>query len=131
MSLFLPRFTPTGAPRIASLEGTRSPSTTGVVSNSACVARTFARYASSLVRAGPCPSELKPYLLITAPCSRSLNTLGFGFPGCGFGVTLPISTKPKPMDSSAGNALASLSNPAAKPSGLVKRKPQASTARDG
>ena len=129
--MFLPRLTPTGAPRSASRGGTPAPSGDGVASNSLCVARVLARYASSRVRAGSCPSELKPYRLITAPSSRSLNTLGLGLPGCGLGVTLPISTNPKPMASSAGNALASLSNPAARPIGFANRRPHASTASSG
>ena len=37
-----------------------------------------------------------PHLLMIALSSISLNTLGFGFPGCGSGVMLPTSTKPNP-----------------------------------
>ena len=42
------------------------------------------------------PELLNPSLLIKASSSSNLNTLGFGFPYCGFGVIVPTSTKPKP-----------------------------------
>ena len=57
-------------------------------------------------------------LLTTALSWASLNTRGRGFPICGCGVTLPISTKPKPILNRPGMASACLSNPAAIPMGL-------------
>ena len=42
------------------------------------------------------PWLLKPNLLINAWSSTSLNTLGFSFPYCFNGVTVPTSTNPKP-----------------------------------
>ena len=53
----------------------------------------------------------------------SLNNLGFGFPIWGNGVTVPISTKPKPKEPSSSNKVASLSKPAASPTGLGNFKP--------
>ena len=58
------------------------------------------RFASRALAAS-WPPLLKPSRLI-APRSRiSRNTRGRGLPGCGRGVTVPISVKPKPMASSA------------------------------
>jgi len=50
--------------------------------------------------------------------SLSLNSLCFGFPTCPFGVTVPISIKPKPKFESSLYSTAFLSNPAAKPTGF-------------
>jgi hypothetical protein len=47
------------------------------------------------------PSLLKPSRLMTASSRTSRKMRGFGLPGCGRGVTLPISAKPKPKASSA------------------------------
>ena len=49
---------------------------------------------------------------------------GLGLPGCGFGVTVPISKKPKPKAPSASICSPSLSKPAASPTGLGKVMPQ-------
>ena len=77
------------------------------------------------------PSLLKPMRLITASSRSSRNSRGRGLPVCGFGVTVPISTKPKPSRSSASGASAFLSKPAAMPTGLGKFSPKARTARLG
>ena len=42
------------------------------------------------------PKLLNPNLLISAWSSSSLKTLGFGFPNCSKGVTVPTSTNPNP-----------------------------------
>ena len=75
------------------------------------------------------PSLLKPRRLIKARCRGRRNTRGFGFPGCARAVTVPISTKPNPINGHAGKAVAFLSIPAAKPTALGKRTPKHSTAR--
>ena len=62
---------------------------------------------------------LNPILLIIPESSVNLNNLGLGFPSCAFGVKVPISINPNPkQESSSINFKASLSNPAAKPTGL-------------
>ncbi len=50
--------------------------------------------------------------------SSSRKTLGFGLPGCGSGVIVPISTKPKPILNKPLSASPFLSKPAAHPIGL-------------
>ncbi|MCW0416560.1 hypothetical protein NB689_002314 [Xanthomonas sacchari] len=50
---------------------------------------------------------------------------GCGLPACARGVTVPISTKPKPSASSASMCLPFLSRPAASPTGLGKSRPKA------
>src|SRR3546814_734588 len=52
---------------------------------------------------------------------------GFGLPGCGRGVTVPTSTKPKPSRAHASRHSPFLSSPAARPTRLAKRKPSSST----
>ena len=42
------------------------------------------------------PELLNPNLLISAWSSSKRNILGFGFPYCFNGVTVPTSTNPKP-----------------------------------
>ena len=54
----------------------------------------------------------------------NLKSLGFGFPSCARGVTVPISTKPKPKVFNPSKISASLSKPAANPTGLSKFKPK-------
>ena len=63
------------------------------------------------------------YLFIIALSSGNRNTLGFSFPGWGFGVTEPISIKPKPISVSPVTASACLSNPAAIPIGFGNVRP--------
>lgn len=58
-------------------------------------------------------------LLITARSCSSRNTLGLGLPAWGKGVMLPTSTNPNPTFSIPLIASACLSNPAARPIGLV------------
>ena len=67
---------------------------------------------------------MNPSRLISARSASSRKTRGRGLPGCGRGVTVPISTKPKPSRSSASGTRASLSNPAAMPIGFGKSRPQ-------
>ena len=69
--------------------------------------------------------------LMTASSRSSRNSRGRGLPVCGFGVTVPISTKPKPSRSSASGTSAFLSKPAAMPTGLGKFRPKARTASFG
>ena len=52
------------------------------------------------------------------------KTRGRGLPGCGRGVTVPISTKPKPEPQQRSGTRASLSKPAAMPIGFGKSRPQ-------
>ena len=75
------------------------------------------------------PSLLKPILLIIPPSSINLNNLFLGFPDCAFGVTVPISTKPKPKSANSLYKTAFLSKPAAKPTGFLNFKPKTSRSR--
>lgn len=50
--------------------------------------------------------------------SINRNTRGFSLPGCGSGVTDPISTNPKPALLKPSTASPCLSKPAAIPSGF-------------
>jgi hypothetical protein len=61
--------------------------------------------------------------LMSALASVMRNMRGFGLPGCGNGVTVPISTKPKPSDATPSRKAPSLSRPAARPTALGKRMP--------
>ena len=70
------------------------------------------------------PPLLKPMRLITASSSTRRNRRGRGLPGCGRGVTVPSSAKPKPSRPQAAGAAASLSKPAASPIGVGKAQPQ-------
>jgi hypothetical protein len=79
------------------------------------------------VASAAAPALLKPIRLITASLSRSRNSRGLSLPGCGFAVTVPTSTKPKPSAGQAGRATPFLSMPAASPTGFPKRTPKAST----
>ena len=74
--------------------------------------------ASSLLVTTSIPSLLKPNLLIKAWSSSSLKILGFGFPNCFLGVTVPTSTKPNPSLNIELKTSALLSNPAARPIGF-------------
>jgi hypothetical protein len=53
----------------------------------------------------------------------NLKSLFFGLPFWGFGVTVPISIKPKPKFANSEICVAFLSNPAAIPIGLGKVNP--------
>ena len=77
------------------------------------------------------PWLLKPKRLITASSAVRRNRRGRGLPGCGSGVTVPTSVKPKPSESAASTASPFLSKPAARPIGLGKSRPNAFTARRG
>ena len=85
-----------------------------------CSAVLILRYFKSRIATASIPSLLNPYLLIKASSSGSRKTRGFGFPGCGNGVTVPISTLPNPRAKHPEIAAAFLSNPAASPTGLAK-----------
>jgi len=66
------------------------------------------------------PKLLKPKRF-TIPCaSFTLNKRGLGLPGCGRGVTVPISIKPKPNAAMPSITAPFLSKPAAKPTGFGK-----------
>ncbi|CAM4523932.1 hypothetical protein COEX109129_40390 [Corallococcus exiguus] len=75
------------------------------------------------------PWLLKPMRLMTARCSGRRNKRGFGLPGWGFGVTVPISTAEKPQANSPSTASASLSSPAASATGWANFSPASSTDR--
>ena len=68
---------------------------------------------------------------MTARFSGSRNIRGFGLPACGFGVTVPTSTKPKPSANSASICAPFLSSPAARPTGLGKLRFITLTGNDG
>src|SRR4051794_34957994 len=61
---------------------------------------------------------------MTASCSTRRNNRGFSLPGCGCAVTVPTSTKPKPIAGQARSAMPFLSMPAASPTGDGKRMPK-------
>ena len=84
--------------------------------------------AASRASTAASPSLLKPKRLITASSASRRNSRGRGLPGCGSGVTVPTSTKPKPTRSSASGTSACLSKPAASPTGLGKVSPNARVA---
>src|SRR5258706_6746548 len=69
------------------------------------------------------PWFLNPSRLMMASCSARRNMRGLALPGCGRGVTVPISTKPKPSAASASMYSPFLSSPAASPTGFGKRIP--------
>ena len=56
----------------------------------------------------------------------NLKSLFLGFPSCAFGVNVPISINPNPKLLSSLNNLASLSKPAAKPTGFLNFNPKSS-----
>src|SRR5688572_24194103 len=86
------------------------------------------RARSTLRTSASTPSLLKPRRLMTASCSGSRNMRGFGLPGCGRGVVVPTSRKPKPSAPSASTYAPFLSSPAARPTGFANCSPNASTA---
>lgn len=55
--------------------------------------------------------------------SDNLKILGFGFPSCGNGVTVPTSKNPMPVRNKPEGASAFLSNPAAIPIGFENSRP--------
>ncbi len=61
--------------------------------------------------------------LINPSSSVMRNKRGLGLPICGFGVSVPISINPNPKLANSLNHRASLSNPAAKPTGFLKVNP--------
>src|SRR5258706_1036629 len=69
------------------------------------------------------PWLLNPSRLMIASCSTRRNMRGLALPGCGRGVTVPISRKPKPSAASASMYSPFLSSPAASPTGFGKRIP--------
>ncbi|MNN62736.1 hypothetical protein D3C81_1780620 [compost metagenome] len=75
------------------------------------------------------PLLLKPIRLISASSGSRRNRRGLSLPGWPFGVTVPTSIKPKPMDENPPTASAFLSRPAASPTGVGKCRPNRSTAR--
>jgi len=81
----------------------------------------------TLARKASSPSLLKPSRLISASRWGSRNMRGLGLPGWAFGVTVPTSTKPKPMAEKASMQRAFLSSPAARPTRLGKVRPASST----
>src|SRR6185436_12422129 len=57
--------------------------------------------------------------LISALSFGNRKSLGLSLPACGNGVTVPISTKPKPSASNSLKYLAFLSKPAPRPTGFL------------
>ncbi|MNR33997.1 hypothetical protein D3C85_1517270 [compost metagenome] len=68
--------------------------------------------------------------LMIASASGRRNRRGLGLPGCGRGVTVPISTKPKPSWAKPSMAAPFLSRPAASPTGLAKFRPMTVTGKE-
>lgn len=58
--------------------------------------------------------------------SFNLNNRFLSFPGWGFGVTVPTSIKPNPKEDNSLYNLASLSKPAARPTGFLNVNPKTS-----
>ncbi|EXI74044.1 MAG: hypothetical protein AW07_02182 [Candidatus Accumulibacter sp. SK-11] len=69
--------------------------------------------------------------LMIACRSGIRNIRGRGFPGCGRGVTVPTSMKPKPSAASASMCSPFLSRPAARPTGLGNSSPMSETGSGG
>ena len=63
---------------------------------------------------------------MTASSSMRRKRRGCGLPACGRGVTVPHSTKPNPASNIASGTSQSLSNPAARPTGLGSCRPPTS-----
>src|SRR3569833_1435423 len=89
------------------------------------------RRPASRSAAARAPWLMNPIRMLSARSLGRRNSRGRGLPGCARAVTVPISTKPKPNAPSASYASASLSNPAARPSGLGRSSPSARTRRAG
>ena len=85
----------------------------------------------SRAAAAAAPALLKPILLTSARSAVSRNIRGLGFPGCARAVTVPTSTNPNPSAASPRVPRASLSNPAARPSGPGNSSPSARTRSTG
>ena len=85
----------------------------------------------SLARKWLRPPLLNPMRLTSACAEVIRNIRGRGFPDCGNGVTVPSSRNPKPSAASPSTAFASLSSPAARPTGLENERPIASTGIEG
>jgi hypothetical protein len=77
------------------------------------------------------PWLLKPIRLINARSAGNRNSRGLGFPDCGSAVTVPTSTNAKPRAPRAHSPTASLSKPAASPSGPGSSRPNARTRSTG
>ena len=77
------------------------------------------------------PELLNPMRFSSARSLGRRKSRGCGLPACGSAVTVPTSTKPKPSAPSALNRRASLSKPAASPTGFRKRIPQRRTSSAG
>ena len=78
---------------------------------------------AALARNRSTPSLLKPSRLMSASASGSRKRRGFGLPGCGRGVTVPHSMKPKPSAARPSMCAAFLSRPAASPTRLGNCEP--------
>jgi hypothetical protein len=77
------------------------------------------------------PSLLNPMRLIKPLSSGKRNKRGLSFPGWALGVSVPISIKPKPNAESSSNIFASLSKPAASPTGFGNFIPKTSRSSFG
>jgi 2,4-dienoyl-CoA reductase (NADPH2) len=72
-------------------------------------------------------TAVKPRRLIRARASGRRNRRGVGLPGCASGVTVPTSTKPKPIAPRPSMQRAFLSRPAARPTRLGNFNPASTT----
>ena len=77
------------------------------------------------------PLLLRPERLMIARSAGSRKMRGRGLPAWGWGVTVPISTNPKPRAESSWNASPLRSKPAARPIGLGNRSPNTSRSSEG
>ena len=85
----------------------------------------------SRAEAAAAPWLLKPIRLTSARSTGSRISRGFGLPGCGSAVNVPTSTNANPRAPRARTPTASLSKPAAKPSGPDSSRPNAWTRSTG
>jgi hypothetical protein len=85
----------------------------------------------SVAAAAAAPALLNPILFTSARSAVSRNILGLSLPGCARAVTVPTSTNPNPSAPSPRVARASLSNPAASPTGPGNSRPSARTRSTG
>jgi hypothetical protein len=68
---------------------------------------------------------LKPRRLMSASASGKRKMRGFGLPGCGRGVTVPTSMKPKPIAPKPSMQRPFLSRPAGQPDAVRETSAQA------
>jgi hypothetical protein len=87
----------------------------------------FSRHCFSRAATASTPSLLKPMRLIRALSFGRRNRRGLSLPAWAFGVTVPISTKPKPKVSSSRRYNRIFIKPAPRPTGFLKWSPNCCT----